>query len=83
MLATMHRPTDPPTHPATHSRPLTNSLTSLAHHSAQPVFKSKEAASNFDADFTSEPAVLTPTAKDRIQGIDQEEFAGFSFMAPS
>jgi hypothetical protein len=44
--------------------------------------KKKDATANFDSDFTSEPAVLTPTAKDRVQGIDQEEFVGFSFTAP-
>ena len=44
--------------------------------------KGKSVAANFDADFTSEAPVLTPTAKDRVQGIDQDEFAGFSFVAP-
>lgn len=46
-----------------------------------PPFKPKK-GSNVDEDFTSEPAVLTPTAKDRVAGIDQDEFAGFSFVAP-
>jgi len=52
---------------------------------ADPPFKpakGKNAVANFDADFTSEPPVLTPTAKDRVAGIDQDEFAGFSFVAP-
>lgn len=48
----------------------------------KPVVKAKNACNNFDSDFTSEPAVLTPTAKERVNGIDQDEFVGFTFIAP-
>jgi len=37
---------------------------------------------NFDSDFTSEAAQLTPTAKDRVAGTPQEDFDGFTFVAP-
>eukprot|EP00041_Stephanoeca_diplocostata_P015636 m.299192 g.299192 ORF g.299192 m.299192 type:complete len:560 (+) comp20105_c0_seq1:186-1865(+) len=48
----------------------------------KPVVKAKNACNNFDSDFTSEPPVLTPTAKERVNGIDQDEFVGFTFVAP-
>ncbi len=38
---------------------------------------------NFDSDFTSEKAVLTPTDKRLIDSIDQREFRGFSFVNPT
>lgn len=44
--------------------------------------KKKTDVINFDQDFVAEPAVLTPTAKDRIESIDQAEFKGFSFVNP-
>lgn len=40
----------------------------------KPVFqpsKAKDAAGNFDSDFTNEPPTLTPTAKNRIAQIPQ------------
>ena len=46
----------------------------------KPVVKSKKAANNFDSDFTSEAPVLTPTTKERVEIIDQEEFTGFTFV---
>lgn len=36
--------------------------------------------SNFDEEFTGEPAVLTPAEAARIEAIDQREFDGFSFV---
>lgn len=44
--------------------------------------KNKDAAGNFDQDFTSEPPTLTPTSKERVAQIPQDEFEGFSFVAP-
>jgi hypothetical protein len=35
---------------------------------------------NFDAEFTDEPAVLTPAELSRIEAIDQREFEGFTFV---
>jgi len=51
----------------------------------EPVFKpkkGKDAAGNFDQDFTSEKPELTPTKKDRVAQIPQDEFEGFTFIAP-
>lgn len=51
----------------------------------EPPFKpktSKNITENFDSDFTSEAPTLTPTAASRVNGIDQEEFEGFTFIAP-
>lgn len=45
--------------------------------------KNKRDVKNFDADFTSEAPGITPTAKDRIAGIDQDEFEGFTFVNPA
>lgn len=59
----------------------------LAARKLEPPFKPKSAPKgavvNFDSDFTSEAPTLTPTAKDRVAGIDQDEFKGFSFVAPN
>jgi hypothetical protein len=43
-----------------------------------PLFeqKSKKACNNFDADFTTEAPVLTPTAADRIAAINQASIFG-------
>jgi len=57
----------------------------LAKRQVPPVFqptKGKDAAGNFDQDFTSEPPTLTPTKKERIAQIPQDEFEGFTFVAP-
>lgn len=35
---------------------------------------------NFDKDFTSEDAVLTPVDQNIVKAINQEEFSGFSFV---
>lgn len=37
-------------------------------------------ANNFDRDFTSEEPVLTPVDPAVVKAINQEEFAGFSFI---
>lgn len=42
--------------------------------------KSKKDALNFDAEFTKEEPVLTPINSEVVQTINQEEFAGFSFI---
>uniref|UniRef100_A0A915KIF2 protein kinase C n=1 Tax=Romanomermis culicivorax TaxID=13658 RepID=A0A915KIF2_ROMCU len=42
--------------------------------------KSRKDANNFDADFTKEEPVLTPTDPQIIRSINQEEFGGFSFV---
>eukprot|EP00054_Salpingoeca_dolichothecata_P007715 m.44315 g.44315 ORF g.44315 m.44315 type:complete len:549 (-) comp17239_c1_seq1:69-1715(-) len=47
-----------------------------------PTIKGERACNNFEVDFTTEPAELTPTAADRVQAIDQEDFGGFSFVNP-
>ena len=36
--------------------------------------------SNFDKDFTSEEPILTPVDPAIVKAINQEEFAGFSFV---
>ncbi|KAK6016288.1 kinase domain protein, partial [Ostertagia ostertagi] len=46
------------------------------------VFKSKRDVNNFDADFTKEEPVLTPTDVAVVRSINQEEFRGFSFVNP-
>ena len=38
-------------------------------------------ASNFDDDFTFQPAQLTPTDTTLVMSIDQTNFAGFSFTS--
>lgn len=38
-------------------------------------------ASNFDDDFTFQPAQLTPTDTQLVLSIDQTNFAGFSFTS--
>jgi classical protein kinase C len=38
--------------------------------------------SNFDRQFTSEGTELTPTDKLFMMNLDQNEFAGFSFLNP-
>jgi novel protein kinase C epsilon type len=45
----------------------------------RPKIKNKKDAGNFDSDFTNEPAELTPTDRETITNIIQEEFTGFSF----
>ena len=42
--------------------------------------RSARDAVNFDTEFTREEPVLTPVPADIIRCINQEEFAGFSFV---
>ena len=35
---------------------------------------------NFDKDFTQEKAVVTPTTKQDMEIVNQEDFAGFTFV---
>ncbi|XP_053697413.1 protein kinase C [Sabethes cyaneus] len=46
----------------------------------RPRVRSARDALNFDTEFTKEDPVLTPVPKDIIRCINQEEFAGFSFV---
>lgn len=39
--------------------------------------------SNFDEDFTKEPAVLTPVAEEVLATMDQELFKEFSYTNPN
>ena len=45
--------------------------------------RSPKDALNFDAEFTKEEPVLTPVPNDVMRCINQEEFAGFSFVNPN
>lgn len=45
--------------------------------------KSPKDALNFDTEFTKEEPVLTPVPNDVVRTINQEEFAGFSFVNPN
>ncbi|XP_031621437.1 protein kinase C isoform X1 [Contarinia nasturtii] len=46
----------------------------------RPRVKSPKDALNFDTEFTKEEPVLTPVPNDVIRCINQDEFAGFSFV---
>uniref|UniRef100_A0A7E4ZTQ8 Protein kinase C n=1 Tax=Panagrellus redivivus TaxID=6233 RepID=A0A7E4ZTQ8_PANRE len=46
----------------------------------KPKIKSKRDVNNFDADFTKEDPVLTPTEVTVVRSIAQDEFRGFSFV---
>lgn len=48
-----------------------------------PFQRSPKDALNFDAEFTKEEPVLTPVPSDVMRCINQEEFAGFSFVNPN
>ncbi|VDK67212.1 unnamed protein product [Anisakis simplex] len=48
----------------------------------KPKIKSKRDVNNFDADFTKEEPVLTPTDNVVVRSINQDEFRGFSFVNP-
>ncbi|KAI6218668.1 Protein kinase C [Aphelenchoides fujianensis] len=48
----------------------------------KPRIKGRRDVGNFDADFTREDPVLTPTEAAVIRSIAQEEFRGFSFVNP-
>ncbi|KAK0413490.1 hypothetical protein QR680_006838 [Steinernema hermaphroditum] len=48
----------------------------------KPKIKTKRDVNNFDADFTKEDPVLTPTEPSVIRAINQDEFRGFSFVNP-
>ncbi|VBB35232.1 unnamed protein product [Acanthocheilonema viteae] len=48
----------------------------------KPKIKSKRDTSNFDADFTKEEPVLTPTEPAIFRAINQDEFRNFSFVNP-
>merc|ERR1719458_1656741 len=58
----------------------------IADREIQPPFKPKirhrKDVSNFDRQFTSEGTELTPTDKLFMMNLDQNEFAGFSFLNP-
>ena len=43
--------------------------------------RSPKDSSNFDDDFTFQPAQLTPTDPQLVLSIDQNNFAGFSFTS--
>lgn len=45
--------------------------------------KSPKDALNFDTEFTKEEPVLTPVPGDVVRTINQDEFAGFSFVNPN
>lgn len=49
----------------------------------KPKIRSPKDALNFDAEFTKEEPVLTPVPNDVMRCINQEEFAGFSFVNPN
>eukprot|EP00045_Choanoeca_perplexa_P013320 m.150710 g.150710 ORF g.150710 m.150710 type:complete len:687 (-) comp16319_c0_seq2:228-2288(-) len=49
----------------------------------KPKVKSAMDVGNFDADFTSEATQLTPTDTKLVEGIDQAEFEGFTFVDAS
>lgn len=44
--------------------------------------KNPRDANNFDTEFTKEEPVLTPIPNDVVRCINQDEFAGFSFVNP-
>ncbi|ESO04662.1 hypothetical protein HELRODRAFT_78764 [Helobdella robusta] len=46
----------------------------------KPNIKTRTDVSNFDKDFTSEEPTLTPVNPEIVEAINQEEFAGFSFV---
>ncbi|XP_055847286.1 protein kinase C [Episyrphus balteatus] len=48
----------------------------------RPKMKNPRDANNFDTEFTKEDPVLTHVNKDVVRCINQEEFAGFSFVNP-
>merc|ERR1719312_1727049 len=48
----------------------------------KPKIKHRKDVSNFDRQFTSEGTDLTPTDKLFMMNLDQNEFAGFSFLNP-
>jgi len=48
----------------------------------KPKIKHRKDVSNFDRQFTSEATNLTPTDKLFMMNLDQNEFAGFSFLNP-
>ncbi len=47
-----------------------------------PFQRHRKDVSNFDRQFTSEKTDLTPTDKLFMMNLDQNEFAGFSFLNP-
>ncbi|KAK6481711.1 protein kinase C beta type isoform X1 [Huso huso] len=48
----------------------------------KPKAKNKRDTGNFDKEFTKQPLDLTPTDKLFIMNMDQDEFAGFSYINP-
>jgi len=46
----------------------------------KPKLRSAKDVGNFDSDFTSEKVTLTPTNAKIIDGIDQAEFKGFTYV---
>lgn len=49
----------------------------------RPVIKNAKEANNFDTEFTDADPTLTPVDPTVIRGIDQDLFAGFSFVNPN
>lgn len=45
--------------------------------------KSPKDALNFDTEFTKEEPTLTPVGNDVVRSINQDEFAGFSYINPN
>ena len=54
----------------------------LKHVAAFTLQRHRKDVSNFDRQFTSEKTDLTPTDKLFMMNLDQNEFAGFSFLNP-
>lgn len=80
-VALEQRKVEPPFRPKVVSnldRIITNS-TSLTNYISHPQRNPRDAL-NFDTEFTKEEPVLTPVPNDVIRCINQEEFAGFSFV---
>lgn len=48
----------------------------------KPMVQGSWDSSNFDDDFTFQPAVLTPTDPQLVRSINQTEFAGFTYTSP-
>lgn len=49
----------------------------------KPLIKNPKEANNFDSEFTDADPKLTPTDAGVIRGLDQDLFAGFSFVNPA
>ena len=49
----------------------------------KPASKKGNVTANFDSDFTKEKPEITPTDASRVKQIPQDEFLGFTFVAPT